>query len=1384
MTADHSSSLTVSSQKLIQETVQYATKKFKDKRLETFIPVFYGNLPYEDLANYTPEDLAHMAHNMVQAAQNSKLPVINIYNPTKELHGWDSPHTVLEIVSNQLPFLVDSVCAALQNQKHTIYLLIRSSFESKSTLYIELYDQLETVDMERLKENLTFILKDVAAAVADWHPMKEKITEAIQDIIRDKAHFKTDEKEEIECFLKWLSEGSFTFLGYREYDFNPGSDRVTISDKLGILKTFKNSFFGATSETEEELLAYKMKREHQFLSFTKTMVKSTVHRDAPLDVIRLAKLDEKDNLIGERQFFGLFTSDVYNKSIRNIPLLRRKVDLILEKAGIQMDSYEGRAFVHILESFPREELFQTDVTLLAEMGNAILHLKERQKLALFVRSDPLGHFVSCLVYVPRDRYSALLRIEMGDVLAQCLKGKVVSFQTQMGADLPMARVLYTIATEPRLEDTILCDVKSTEKTLAHLSLSWEDRLKETLIEQMGQRQARLVAKVFEGAFSAAYQEDFTPVQAARDIGYVEEALKEGALKIQVGQSEEDGKFLLNLKLFHPKKPMVLSDIFPILENLGLKVLTETPYEIQGASQDVPVWLHHFIAYPVRDLAGSLGKIQPHLINCLGETWVGHVENDALNQLVLVAKLTTREVTVLRAYSKYMHQIRWNYSPSAIANCLAYYPVVTKLLIDLFVAQFDPENTLKSLEKEILISLEAQFDRVINSNDEGILRGFLNLIQSTLRTNYFQNKLYVSFKFQSDFLRDLEDTKPLYEVFVYAPWMEGIHLRGDRVARGGIRWSDRREDYRREVLELMKAQNIKNVVIVPRGAKGGFIVKKSTSAASYQDHLQEGIRCYKTLISGLLDITDNLVKGKVVPPLNVKRRDGDDHYLVVAADKGTATFSDIANGLSQEYNFWMGDAFASGGSQGYDHKKMGITSRGAWESVKRHFRELEQDIETQAFTVTGVGDMAGDVFGNGMLLSEQIKLVAAFNHAHIFLDPTPDPAKSYEERKRLFHLPRSTWADYNPKVLSKGGMIFERAAKTITLTSEIQRLLDIKQETITPNELIQIILKNPVDLLWLGGIGTFIKGQEETNAEVGDRANDALRINGADLGCKVVGEGANLGFTQLGRLEYAAKGGKLNRDTIDNSAGVDCSDHEVNIKILFQGVNVSFEERNKILEKMTDEVAALVLRDNYLQTQAISMIEAQGYEALPAQERLMTVLEKEGFLSRQALLLPSSDAMERRHEEKQGLMRPEISLLLACTKLFVFKHIMASKLLDSSTLKETLFSYFPKALQEKFPEAIEKHPLRREIIATMEANNLVNRMGLTFVTDLMKKNKVTAMEVIEAYTKVRVEAGFDKKWLGIEALDGKVSPKLQDEKMLEIVKEVIRIFDESRRPAAN
>ncbi len=1378
MALDNLSSPLVSSQKIIQETVQYASKKLKDPVLEGVIPVFYGKLPAEDLLEYTPEDLAHMAKNMVKATNSKKIPFINIYNPTQQSHGWASPHTVIEVVSEKLPFLVDSLSAALQNQKHTVYLLIRAPFENKSVLYIELYDQLEEGDMALLKEILETVLKDVQVAVTDWHAMRAKISDSIQDIAHDKMPFKKEEKEEIECFLKWLSEGSFTFLGYRQYDFKGDSGKITVSEKLGILKTFKDSFFGPTTKTEEDVLAYKMKQENQFLSFTKTMVKSTVHRDAPLDVIRLTRFDDKGHIVGERQFFGLFTSEVYSKSIRNIPLLRRKVDLVLEKAGIKLDSHEGRAFVHILESFPREELFQTDVDLLAEMGNAILHLKERQKLALFVRPDPLEHFVSCLVYVPKDRYSALLRLEMGDVLAQCLKGKVVSFQTHMGGDLPMARVLYTIATEPRFEDTILCDVQSTEKTLSHLSLSWEDRLKEVLIEQVGQRRARQVAKIFEGAFSAAYQEDFTPTQGVKDIGYVEEALKEGALKIQVEQSDGDGKPILNLKFFHPKKPIVLSDIFPMLENMGLKILTETPYEIQGASQDMPVWLHHFIAYPLKPLEVPLAEVQPHLINCLTETWMGHVENDALNQLVLSANLTTREVMVLRAYSKYMHQIRWNYANAAVASCLSYYPTTTKLLRDLFLARFDPEKTEKSLEKTILAALEAQFEQVVNANDEAILRGFLNLIQSTLRTNYFQNKPYLSLKFQSDLLRDLEDTKPLYEVFVYAPWMEGIHLRGDRVSRGGIRWSDRREDYRKEVLELMKAQNIKNVVIVPRGAKGGFIVKKSTPATSYQDHLQEGIRCYKTLISGLLDITDNWVQGKIVPPLNVRRRDGDDHYLVVAADKGTATFSDIANGLSQEYGFWMGDAFASGGSQGYDHKKIGITSRGAWESVKRHFRELGQDIDHHPFTVTGVGDMAGDVFGNGMLLSKQIKLVAAFNHAHIFLDPTPDPLKSYEERKRLFNLPRSSWADYDPRTVSKGGAIFERSAKTLTLTPEIQKLLGLKQTTITPNDLIQVILKNPVDLLWLGGIGTFVKGQEETNGEVGDRANDALRINGRDLGCKVVGEGANLGFTQLGRLEYAAKGGKLNRDTIDNSAGVDCSDHEVNIKILFQGVDISFDERNKILEQMTEEVAALVLRHNYLQTQAISMIESQGYEALPAEAHLMTILEREGFLNRQALVLPSGEEMEGRHQEKKGMTRPEISLLLACTKLFVFKHIMASKLLDTKELKETLFNYFPKELREKFPEAIENHPLRREIIATVEANNLVNRMGLTFVTDCMKRAKASATDVIEAYMKVRAEANLQKNWTEIEVLDGKVNPCEQDKKLKEIVVKAEKLVSEN------
>jgi len=1111
-------------------------------------------------------------------------------------------------------------------------------------------------------------------------------------------------------------------------------------------------------------------RQTELLRVNKSNLKATVHRPVHMDTIAIKSFDHQGRVSGERLFVGLFTSGAYSRSPREIPLLRRKVDQAFARAGFAPGSHDGKAFLHILETYPRDELFQAPEELIFETATGILHLQERQQIALFARRDPFERFVTCMVYVPRERYDSALRVRLQELLAEAFNATVTAFSTHL-TDEPLARVRVILKTRQGAVPDV--DMAALEARLIEAGRSWLDRLIEALTKAHGEEAGVRIAHRFGRAFPANYQEHFTVVDAVFDLDKIQEAQSAGSIAMDLYRPEGMPPGRIRFKVFNPGAPLSLSDILPTLGNMGLKVLTEVPFKFEPAGDATAIWMHDFTAEVSAGADIDLDAVKANFHDAFARVWAGEVEDDGFNRLVLQAGLRADQVKVIRAYCKFLRQAQIQFSQDYMEDTLAANKTIARLLVELFECRFDPAEAAsraareRSLEERIAEALE----QVSNLDEDRIIRRFLNAVQCTLRTNLYQHgedgaaKPYLSFKLDSRRLEDLPAPKPFREIFVYSPRVEGVHLRFGMVARGGLRWSDRREDFRTEILGLVKAQQVKNAVIVPVGSKGGFVVKRPPDPALGREAFQaEGIECYKTLIRGLLDITDNLKGGRLVPPDRVIRHDQDDPYLVVAADKGTATFSDIANGVSIEYGHWLGDAFASGGSAGYDHKKMAITARGAWESVKRHFREIGKDIQSQDFTCIGCGDMSGDVFGNGMLLSRHIKLIGAFNHMHILVDPDPDPAASWTERKRLFDLPRSAWSDYNAELVSKGGGIFDRKAKSLPVSTEMKRLFAIGADKITPNELINAMLKAEVELLWFGGIGTYVKARSESHGEVGDRANDALRVNAAQLRAKVIGEGANLGMTQRARIEYGLAGGRCNTDAIDNSAGVDCSDHEVNIKILLgkaeESGKLTRKQRDGLLERMTDEVAALVLRDNYLQTQAITVTHKLGAHLLDRLARVMTNLEKAGQLDRQLEFLPDDETVEERMKQNSGLTRPELAVLMSYVKIVLYDEILESDLPDDSWLLRDLSEYFPEPLRKRFSQEMQGHQLRREIIATVITNHLVNRTGMTFVHEVREKTGLPSPDIARAFLISREIFGIEAMWRRIEELDNQVPATLQ------------------------
>jgi len=1371
----------------------------KSELPQRFLRSYFHGVAEEDLAARAPKQLgkAALAHLEFAARRPPGRSLVRVFNPDPSTDGFESPHTLVLTVTDDMPFLVDSLSMALNRAQLAIHLIVHPVLQVRRDRRGQLIDigsngaqavhaeswQLYEVDritdptqLEHLQRDLESTLADVRAAVIDWNAMRERAREIIHRLESDPPPLPGAEVIEARHLLDWMEGRHFVFLGYRHYHLERGrSEDQLVGDVhsgLGILSDSRRHGRPATPTVLRGDIRTRA-REPELLIVTKANSTATVHRGELLDYVGVKTFDSQGRVDGEHRFLGLWTSTAYSGSPRDIPVLRRKVERVVEHFGLDPSSHDGKAVINVLETYPRDELFQASVADLIRIVRGVVNLYERRTVRMLVRRDPYHRFYSCLVYVPRDRYNTDVRQRIQQIVRDGFEGTSVESQVQISS-ASHARVHVIVRTDPQSRHKP--DFTHIERRIGEAALTWADRLREVLVERRGEAAGLALAGRYRNAFPLAYQDDMPPGAVLEDLTQLE-ALREKpqALQLSLHRPAEQKPQRVHLKIVKLGDPVPISDVLPMLENFGLRVISERPYELTWPEGGA-AWIQDFELEHREALSIDIPRIEENFRQAFTAAWSGAIENDGFNRLVLGAELTARQVVVLRAYCRYLLQTGVPFSQTYIERALAANAAIARHLVHLFEARFDPAaaRTQRGGERSsdhLIAQIRTDLDAVTSLDDDRILRAYLNLVQATLRTNFYQRaadgepKSYLSFKFDPAKIPDLPLPRPQFEIFIYSPRIEGVHLRMGHVARGGIRWSDRREDFRTEILGLMKAQNVKNTVIVPVGAKGGFVPKR-LPAGSREEIQAEVVACYQTLIRGLLDLTDNIVSGRIVSPPDVVRRDGDDPYLVVAADKGTATFSDIANAISAEYHFWLGDAFASGGSAGYDHKKMGITARGAWECVKRHFREMGIDIQKSNFTAVGIGDMSGDVFGNGMLLSRHTKLQAAFDHRHIFLDPDPDTALSFAERARLFELPRSSWDDYDRKKLSRGGGIFPRTAKSITLSAEARTLLGLEGSSGTPNEVIHAILRMPVDLLWNGGIGTYVKASDERNAEVGDRANDALRVNGREVRAKVIGEGGNLGLTQRGRVEYALAKGRLNTDFIDNSAGVNTSDLEVNIKILLNPLvhegKLSRSERNRLLSRMTNEVAALVLRNNYLQSQAISTLELQSTARVQEYQHLIRSLERSGDLNRALEFLPSDDELTERRKSGTGLTRPELSILLAYSKIWVNNHLLASDVPEDPYLSAELERYFPAPIQERFRRQIAHHRLRREIIATSTTNSLVNRMGPTFVSRAQEDTGAEPAQIARAYTAAREIFAMREVWEQIESLDNKVAAELQYE----------------------
>jgi len=1365
-------------QNLIGQVIAVAEKKkTNSKILSAFIENFYADNKVADFDDYSPESLFDAAQSGFEFfAQKKPGEVkVRVSNPK------NSNLTFIDILNDDMPFLVDSTVAYLDKRSlkvkniiHPIYFSLRdesgmlkkfsSEKGSKQESLIQLHLEKihEESELKNLQEKIEEILENVGLVVKDWKPMME-LAQAASNQVKN--------NQEIKEFLSWIIDGNFIFIGAKEFGIKKlpkGQFQLEeINEGFGVFRSKQSEYKPLVINSSPEEVVDSMKDPYE-IEILKSRYRSHIHRITNAERIRVQKISDSGEVIGEYRFIGLFTSSAYNCSISQIPLIRNKVAKVITDSGYPKGSHNYKDLVSTLESYPRDELFQINHADLLKNATGIVAICGRSQVRFFARSDKFNRFVSCLIFTPRDRSNTELRDKIREYLAAVYAGEITDSFVQT-TDSNLSRLHLIIRTENKIPKV---DLHKIEAEITKMTRQWSDDLLESVKEKFAEKSHQIFNK-YHKAFSVSYTNRFDANRAAIDISRIENCLEKQAPLFDLYKSSSDlPKDVTELKIYSPKKEMILSEVMPLLESFGFYVIQEHTYSVNVDGQKI--WIHYFhlnLGKSGEEFSEAIKKNFEETVDLI-QTGVAQI--GFLNRLIIIAGLNWKQVYMLRAYHKYLYQIGFRYDHKYIVDILARYVDITKMMVKFFETKFNPNFDQKQVQA-LLAQITESLGKVKSVADDAVIRKYLDIIKATLRTNYYQVakdggfKGYLSFKFDCKKVPGLPLPIPHAEIFVFSPNVEGIHLRGGKVARGGLRWSDRQEDFRTEILGLVKAQMTKNAVIVPVGSKGGFVLKRDISAFTRDQIQQEGIDCYKTFLRGILDLTDNVVNGKIVHPENVARHDGDDPYLVVAADKGTATFSDIANSISAEYNFWLGDAFASGGSAGYDHKKMGITAKGAWISVMRHFREMGVDTQTQDFTCVGIGDLAGDVFGNGMLLSKHIKLVAAFNHLHIFLDPNPDAAKSFVERERMFNLPRSSWMDYDQSKISKGGGIFERSAKSIKISPQVKEILAIEVDELAPNDLIRAILKAPVDLLWNGGIGTYVKAADESNQDVGDRANDVLRINGNELRCKVVGEGGNLGFTQKGRIEFAMSGGRVNTDAMDNSAGVDCSDHEVNIKIALiaamRAKKVTIEQRNKFLESMTDEVAHLVLEDNRLQTQAISIANFQGMNLLGEQAQFLNGLEKSGLLNREIEFLPNRKEIDKRQNDNVSLTRPELCVMLAYAKMDIYNQLLASDLVKDKYFESELLSYFPKTMKEKFLDEITNHQLRKEIIATQITNFVVNRMGITFVHQLAQDSGFSVVEVVKSFIIACDSFRLREVWEEVENLDGSVAAHVQTQMFL-------------------
>ena len=1393
----------------IQDTAQYAL-------FCRFMRLFYSHASVNDLKNRSVSELFGMAHShwmLVCRPQKSSARHIRVFNPDVERDGWYTTHTVIELIMKDMPFIVDSMRMEMNRLGFTAHLMIymggmkicrdknglvtsvdaydtennQSCAQIESPVYMEIDRQTDPDVLSMIEENLNRVLGDVQIVVQDWVPIQKRVRESIEELSDAKVALSTEEVQESVDFLQWLLDAQFTFLGVRDYEVIGEGDalalRLVPGSGLGVLRDETHSRVTRQFSEMPESARALMLSKTQLLLISKTNTISTVHRQAYTDYIGVKRFDQSGKLMGERRIIGLFTSTAYSSHPKQIPFLRHKVVSVLEKSGLPPKSHAGKDLMHILETFPRDDLFQATPEDLYRIVMGIVNLQDRRNISLFVREDTYGRYVSCLVFVPRDNFNSQLILRVQDLLMEVFQGVESNYATYFYTPV-LTRIHYIIRVESKKK--LRYNLEEVLARLQEVAKSWHDGFKEAAIDFFGEERGNKIAGHYRDAFSAGYCEAFSPMHALADIEHIEALPSKDTLGMSLYRPLCATQQEIKFKLFRYEQTIPLSDALPILENMGLRVIEERPYQLVF-KDGTQLWINDFSMMFPKESLFEIDVVRTIFQDAFNQIWLGEAESDLLNALVLDAQLTWSEIAVLRAYTKYLRQTGFTYSPQYVAETLVKYPLIAKSFVQLFHRSFDPEqftseNTIEMIEAVI----QQQIEDVILLDEDRIFRRILSVIRATVRTNFYQRdskgalKTCLSFKLLPEKIPEMPLPLPRFEIFVYSPRFEGVHLRSAKVARGGLRWSDRREDFRTEVLGLMKAQQVKNAVIVPAGAKGGFVPKNLPVNGSREEILAEAIACYKGFIQGLLDITDNMHGFEVIPPQNTVCYDDADSYLVVAADKGTATFSDIANQIAIDNGFWLADAFASGGSTGYDHKKMGITARGAWVSAERHFQGLGINVDNTEITAIGIGDLSGDVFGNGVLLSSHLKLVCAFNHMHIFIDPTPNPKISFEERQRIFALPRSTWLDYRPELISAGGGIYSRTSKFIIITPEAKKLLDIADDRLSPNELIRAILKAPVDMIWNGGIGTYVKAIEETHANVGDRANDAVRVNGADLRARVIIEGGNLGFTQLGRIEYALLGGLINTDFIDNSGGVDCSDHEVNIKILLNTIiesgDLTEKQRNQLLASMTDEVASLVLQNNYHQNQAVSFLTSLSSKHMSLYIRYLDVQESLGKINRELEYLPDRKTLLERRTNDLGLTAPEIAVLFSYSKIILKDDILHSDLLEDDALKVYMKNAFPTVLCKKYGDSIFKHRLHNEILATQLSNHLLSHMGITFVYQMLDETGASVAAVVRAFSVAYEIFHVADMYADIEALDYRVDMSLQ----YQMIDEVIRLVRRATR----